>query len=174
MPRKKITLEEAYAVFEQHGLQVKQIVPMQTDAVAVQPADLVDIPPYGYKEKPKAAKVFNDVVKISLRCRHSISQGGFLVANDKSMGIQGNSVETYGPGIVYVSSELAQHLLHKDAMAVQTENDMLSPQFKSRVIVQRGRQFVPMLVSDDPSFRMSQQYFDADTQQYGYQGILLS
>lgn len=171
MPKKKITLDEAYAVFEQHGLQVEVKGLTPTNAVTLQPSDLVEQPIAPHKPAFGGKTNNPTTIKITLYCKHSIARGGFLVVNEGEKSVEGNSIETYGPGVISVPIELAAQLQHQDAVARQAEANMLSSTFKSKVIVQRGKQYVPLLVSDEPDFRMSRQYFDNDVPQY--QGIPL-
>jgi len=124
MPRKKITLEEAYGVFEEHGLQVK------VEAIAI--PDNSELPQktkassttYGLiKDSP--TKVGNSTVKIMLYARHSVGSGGIMTVADGDKHIENAGVQSYGPGVSYVPATLANHLLHQDGLAKQADKRML-------------------------------------------------
>ncbi len=129
MPRKKITLEEAFAVFEQHGLQVK--------VQAVTEPDIVVPSEEPIKKVHTPTKLGNNTVKIALYAKHSVGSGGMMTGLKGEQQIEHAGVETYGPGIAYVPVALANHLLHQDALARQSDERMLDRQQRCYVVAPR-------------------------------------
>lgn len=153
MPRRKITLDEAYAVFEQHGLKVR--------VEAVQP-ELPIVPVDHLFEQPapppvKPRKIGNQLVRINLRTRQTITSGGhpILDAKGKTIAVEGQAFHEYGPGPCVVPSELAGDLLYQDALAVEADRKFLSPEFRSYVILPVGGRNVGRYISNDPAFDLS-------------------
>jgi hypothetical protein len=155
MPRRKISLEEAYAVFEQHGLQVEISGIQKLEEPAI-PQQSLFAQPYGVPEKAER-KVGKHTVRIVLHTQQTITSGGEAVyEGSKLIRIDGQSAVTYGPGIVYVPTEIAGDLLHQDQLARRADADFLSTTFKSYVITgtSDGRH-VAKLASVDQNFDMS-------------------
>ena len=158
MPRKKISLEEAYAVFEQHGLQVEISGIAKPEEPAVPQSALFERP-YGMPEKPEGAKrVGKHMVRIALHTKQTISSGGNAVysPDGKLVRIDGQESVSYGPGIVVVPAEIAGDLQHQDQLAQRADANLFSATFKSYVIVNTadGRS-VAKLASTDQFFDMS-------------------
>lgn len=153
MPRKKITIEEAFAVFEREGLKVR--------IEAIQPeipqSRLQDFLETEEPLKPRAEVVSKKFIKVTLFAAHTIGNGGETVVNaDGTKHVINNGIESYGPGIVTVPTHLAQHLLHQDMLARRADNrtfgrEMLSfavyPQRTNYGVVNTAR-----LVSLDSGF----------------------
>jgi hypothetical protein len=160
MPKKKISLEEAFKVFEEAGLEVevKGILQKREKAHI---ADFIEQPdaqstsaPYGMVSHETAKNI-----KITLYAKHSIASSGTMTEKNGVKSITGNTIETYGPGIVTVPSDLAGQLLHQDCIARQTDERMLDRKFRSYVILQQrtaqGMMNKGVLVSEDDGFSMS-------------------
>lgn len=130
MPRRKITLEEALEVVRQAGLAVQPV----SDAAVVpisEPDKVLDYTQYPPKPRPSIEAQPVQVprpreVHVVLYARHTIA----AAAN-------GGTMQAYGPGRCSVSPELADHLLHQDMLARQADDNMLSRQFKSYLVVEK-------------------------------------
>ncbi len=156
MPRRKITLEEAFAVFEQHGLQV--------EVKAVQ-QDQPEVPLSSFLEPvevsaPVPQTVSKKLIKITLFAQHTVGSGGQTVRNSKGdSDVVNNGVETYGPGICTVPIYLAQHLLYQDALARAADDRMLEKTMRNYIIVPKvtsqGVVNCGILAAVDSSFDMS-------------------
>lgn len=159
MPRRKISLEEAYAVFEQHNLQVEIRGIEKPEAPLIPQSALFETAPssqpYGVATPRRVGK---HTVRIALHTKQTITSGGEAVydVKGKLIRIDGQKVESYGPGFVYVPAEIAGDLQHQDQLAVKADSDFLSPVFKSYVILgtSDGRH-VARQASADHSFDMS-------------------
>jgi hypothetical protein len=155
MPKRKITLDEAFAVFEQHGLQVevKAVIPAETykeqladflvqDEIAIEPT-----------------VEHKHLVRVTLHAQHTVGSGGQMEGTGKNQHVVNNGIQSYGPGICHVPVNLAQHLLHQDGLARQADERLLDRKFRSFVIVQRrtmqGIQNVGINVSEEASFDLS-------------------
>lgn len=152
MPRRKITLEEAFSVFEEHGLKVK-VEAVQQDTPASPLADFLEetVPTVPLPQQLSAKRV-----KITLYAQHSIACGGRLVkGTDGESHIEGNTLETYGPGIVTVPATLAAQLLHQDGLARDADEHMLDRKLRTYVVVPHGSSHRAIKVSEDSSFDMS-------------------
>lgn len=155
MPKRKITLEEAYAVFEQHGLEVevrgiqqqKQSEPLTAFLEGTQEPEI----PIAYEGKK--------TVTIPLYAPHSIGNGGETVTIDGQKQVINNGIETYGPGMVTVPAHLAQHLLHQDMLARRGDERMLENKVRTYVVrpmrTSQGTINVARHVSSDNSFDLS-------------------
>jgi hypothetical protein len=157
MPRKKITLEEAFAVFEQHGLQV-EVKAVQQDQPVAQLSDFLEDVSIPQVQLP--IQVSKKLIKITLYARHSIANGGQLVKQpDGTTHVINNGVESYGPGVIIVPADIAQQLLHQDGLARQADEHLLDRKLRSYVIVPRETQYGTIncgyRVSEDSSFDMS-------------------
>jgi len=133
MPKRKISIEDAFAALEAAGIQV------QVKKVAEQPQpqqrklDYTQYPPV-----PVVAQVFDSHVKITLYAKHMVGSGGCLTTTaDGSQQVQEAGVASYGPGVVTVPVELAQHLLHQDSLARQADAAMLDNTAKRYVVAER-------------------------------------
>src|SRR5260221_5737566 len=106
MAKKKITLEEAFAVFEQHGLKVEVTAAVDTtDPSAPQLADFLDTKQQmDYTQYPPVPKVISTKkTQITLHAKHSVGSGGYMVkGDDGQMHAEQQGVESYGPGICTV------------------------------------------------------------------------
>lgn len=156
MPKKKITLDEAFAVFEQHGLKVK-VEAVQIDQP---PVDLSAFLQDDTQPTALPEKVGNTQVKITLFSAHTVGNGGeSIIKPDGSRDIINNGVQTYGPGVVTVPLHLVHHLLHQDMLARQGDEKMLDRTFRSFVILPRyntvGMVQCGVQVSEDGGFNMS-------------------
>ena len=137
MPRRKITIEEAFSVLHNAGIQV-QVKSVDTTE---QPAPEIirrPVRPYGYApvvdEKPHAK-----FVKITLHARHSVGSGGVSVSGINGRQIEQSTAQTYGPGIgISVPTHIAAHLLHQDMLAQQADDRMLETRQRSYLVVQKS------------------------------------
>lgn len=135
MPKRKITLEEAFAVFEREGLQV--------EVKAVQ-LDQEEVPLSDFLEEGQAAPVpltepvNSKMVKITLYAAHSIASGGRIHLDKNGNKVTTNNiVETYGPGVITVPISLAQHLLAQDGLARNADERTFDRKFRSFIIIPR-------------------------------------
>jgi hypothetical protein len=156
MPKKKITLEEAYAVFEQHGLEV------EVKAIAPSPqkeslASFLDIEP-----EQQGAVIAEDkrTLKITLYAAHTIGNGGETITErDGTKHVVNNGIVQYGPGVVTVPLHLAQHLLHQDLLARRGDERMLDNRMRTYVVrpmrTSQGTINVARQVSNDTNFDFS-------------------
>ena len=156
MPKRKITLDEAFAVFEQHGLQVE--VKAVSDERVNEPltAFLEDTT----VKPPIIEELSAKHIKITLFAAHSIGSGGSInIMPDGSKQTVNNGIQTYGPGIVTVPAQLAQHLLHQDMLARRADDRMLENRVRQYVVTPKrtmhGNINVARHVSNDSSFDMS-------------------
>lgn len=135
MPRKKISIEQAFQVLEDAGIQVQvKSVKEEPLPVKVQHPDI-----FKNKQQPESAvqKVNNTTVKIKLFAKHSIGSGGFLVAGSEGRQIESAGVQTYGPGVCTVPIALVDQLLYADAAARAADERMLEKEQRSYLITQR-------------------------------------
>lgn len=135
MPRKKISIEQAFQVLEEAGIQVQvQSVKETAAPVKVQHPDI-------FKNKqadnPVLQKIGSNSVKLKLFAKHSIGSGGFLVAGPDGKQIENAGVQTYGPGVCTVPAYLVEQLLHADAAARAADERMLEKEQRSYLITQR-------------------------------------
>lgn len=155
MPRRKITLEDAYAVFEQHGVPesaIRKVVAEQQNTAQAEPLSAF-LEDSTAEENPVAKQVSYRKVKITLRAAHTISKGGYLKEVNGEQVIEGNSVETYGPGVITVDSRLAEQLLHQDMLAIRADERMLDRTFRSYVLVPSAQGANSAIcVSEDSNF----------------------
>lgn len=156
MPKRKITLEDAYAVFEQHGLKV-EVKATQSDQPRIPLSDFLE--PVE-QSLPVATPAGKTNVRITLYAAHTVGNGGQITVNangDKS--VTNNGIETYGPGVVTVPATIAQHLLHQDQLAQQADARMLESTMRNYIIVHKstshGAMNCGILVAQDNSFNMS-------------------
>jgi hypothetical protein len=160
MPKRKISLEEAFKVFEDAGLEV-EIKGILAQREKANIADFIEQP----QSKSTSAQygiVSSETtknIKITLYAKHSIASSGTMTEENGVKKITGNTIQTYGPGIVTVPSDLASQLLHQDCIARQTDERMLDRKFRSYVILQQrtaqGMMNKGVLVSEDDGFSMS-------------------
>ena len=139
MPKRKITLEEAFAVFEQHGLQV-EVKGVEKDTPEVELSAFLEST--GEQPIQLPQPVGKRLVKITLYAAHTIASAGesFVDKNGKEHLIN-MGVESYGPGVVTVPVELAQQLLHQDGLARQGDERMLDRKLRSFAIIPRVTQY---------------------------------
>jgi hypothetical protein len=171
MPRRKITLDEAYAVFEQHGLKVKVEAVAQQEPL-IQPEELFEKP---LQPEPLPQKVGKKTVRINLRTKQTTSSCGNPIYNSegKVVGVQQNPVFLdYGPGWCYVPVELAAELLRRDAEAVEADRRFLSSEFRSYAILPApGGKHVGVLVSTEGGFDLSGFLGEVSNRGASYQAI---
>lgn len=155
MPKRKITLQEAFDVIHQHGLdvEVKGVVDDTPSPINIADSFVIEkeiTPPVIQQKKS---------VKITLYASHTVSCGGFMVGKGEDKHVEGNSIETYGPGVVTVDNDLAQHLLHQDMLARQADERFLDRRMRSYIVMpirtQNGLVNAGIHVSNDPSFDLS-------------------
>jgi len=162
MPKRKITLAEAFDVLEQHGLtvEVKQVntTPAATlaDFTEPQPQPVVRGGPYGVPTghvvtANKKAKM----VKVVLHAQHTIGSGGTDIGDGKQHHVVNNGVLTYGPGVVEVPEHLSHHLLHQDQLARQADDRTFDRNVRSYVVMLDGTRNVGRYVSRDNNFDLS-------------------
>lgn len=163
MPRRKISIEEAYAVFEQHGLQV-EVKGLQQHEPIVQKDELFEKRrgrKTGFEKlipSNQASHVGRTNTRIFLHTKQTIATGGTAVydAHGHLVRVDGQENRQYGPGYCVVLTEIAGELLYQDQLARQADHDLLSGTHKSRVILATadGRS-VAHQVSNEYSFDMS-------------------
>lgn len=117
MPRRKITIEEAFATLESAGINVQVKKPDVDEPVIL---DTIK-PSYGNTYGIPQETLGGKLVKVKLYAKHTV----------------GSSGQSYGPGVVTVSSSIAQHLLHQDGLAVEADAKLLDRQQHSYLVVQR-------------------------------------
>lgn len=136
MPRRKISIEEAFKVLEEAGipLQVKQgdtvlpeRIPVDTNTQHAPIAKQADV----------SRLTKGKLVKVTLFAKHSVGSGGVATVHDGEKMVEHAGVQTYGPGVCVVSAELASHLLSADAAARAADARMLEREQRSYLIVQR-------------------------------------
>ena len=133
MPRRKITLEEAFKVIESHGLDV-EVKAVKVESLPQKPK--IDI----FKNSPSSevkVKVEAKTATIALFAKHSVSSGGHLVVGLDGKQIESAGGETYGPGVCTVPTELVQYLLYQDNLAKECDARMLEKTQRSYLIVER-------------------------------------
>lgn len=153
MPRRKITLEDAYRIFDEHGLHVE--VTPAPPAIPLDHADLFEHPAPPVQPPVPLAR---GMVRIVLHAKHSIATGGFpiLDKSGKTIGVDGAGVTYYGPGPCTVPAYLAGDLMHQDQLAQHADAMFLDRTFRSRIIIPATNgQNIARLVSEDPYFDMS-------------------
>jgi hypothetical protein len=156
MPKRKITLDEAFAVFEQHGLQVE--VKAICDDVENEP--LTAFLEQGDEVQPTTEELSTKHIKITLFSSHTIGSGGEIkLMPDGTKQAVNNGIQTYGPGVVTVPAHLATHLLHQDMLARRADDRMLESRVRQYVVTAKrtihGNVNVARHVSNDSSFDMS-------------------
>jgi hypothetical protein len=156
MPKRKITLQEAFDVIEQHGLQV------QVSAVNTQPAatlaDFIETPVTHVVPDDKVVVTANKkakVVKVVLHAQHTVGSGGINVGTTQHPQVVNNGVLTYGPGVVEVPEYLSHHLLHQDQLARQADDRTFDRNTRSYVVMLDGTRNVARYVSRDNNFDLS-------------------
>ena len=118
MPKRKITIEEAFAALDSAGISVqvkKPDVPDIEEPVVAPTVSYSEV--YGIPQEKLGGKL----IKVKLYAKHTVGSNG----------------QSYGPGIITVPSSMAQHLLHQDGLAVDADNKMLDRQQHSYLVVQR-------------------------------------
>ena len=156
MPKRKITLDEAFAVFEQHGLQV-EVKAVREDEPTEQLSAFLET---GDTPQPIAEQVSKKTIKVTLFAAHSVGNGGeMVVGTDGIKHVINNGIATYGPGVVNVPAHLAQHLLHQDMLAKRADERMLERRVRQYVVTPKATALgvinVARHVSNDSSFDMS-------------------
>lgn len=156
MPKRKITLEEAFAAFEQHGLQV-EVRAVKEDIPTEQLSAFLEI---NEEAQPIVEELSTKHIKVTLFAAHTVGNGGSIqVMPDGSKQVVNNGIQTFGPGIVTVPANLATHLLHQDMLARRADDRMLESRVRQYVVVPRrtmhGTVNCAKHVSNDSSFDMS-------------------
>lgn len=155
MPKRKITLEEAYAVFDQHGLEVEVRGIQQSKAVEPLVSFLEN---EGEIERPQVEEG-KKTVKITLFAAHTIGNGGEIVTSHGQTRLINNGIIQYGPGIVTVPTHLATHLLHQDLLARRSDERLLESKVRTYAVLPiqtaNGSINVARHVSSDSSFDLS-------------------
>jgi NifU-like protein involved in Fe-S cluster formation len=139
MAKRKISIDEAFKVFEEAG------IPLQAKPVDVSQQLPTQIPVEDAAHTAKAtqhnnvAKLTNNkLVKVTLFAKHSVGSGGTATVNaDGDKVVEHAGVQTYGPGICIVNADLASHLLSADQSAKAADARMLEREQRSYLIVQR-------------------------------------
>jgi hypothetical protein len=162
MPKRKITLAEAFDVLEQHGLTVEvkhvDIAPAATlaDFIEPQPQPVVRGGTYGLPAgNVVTANKKARMVKVVLHAQHTIGSGGDNVGTKEHPQVVNNGVLTYGPGIVEVPEHLSHHLLHQDQLARQADDRTFDRNVRSYVVMLDGTRNVGRYVSRDNNFDLS-------------------
>lgn len=140
MPRKKISIEEAFAALQAAGINV-QVKPAQPEPEQLEPdIELFEEPPLATRQAihyGRQRKIGSSNVKITLYAAHTIGSSGYTVGVGADKHVESNGVLTYGPGVVTVPNDIAAHLLHQDGLARQADAKLLDPTFRSFLIVER-------------------------------------
>jgi hypothetical protein len=126
MPRRKISIEEAIQLVkrERPGL-LRQEIAYAPEVITA-------------SEKPVLKRIGTTTVVITLHSQHSIGCGGSLVVDEAGeKSIAENTYQTYGPGVVTVSSKIAGQLLHQDMLARQADKRMLETEQRSYLVQER-------------------------------------
>jgi hypothetical protein len=133
MPRREISLEEAFAAFEKRGLKVE--VMTVEPVTPPQPDPIVDRPRAAdtYSNR-KSVKVGESLVRVTLHARHIIGSGGSMVGEGKSATVTGNTSQTYGPGVCYVKPDLASDLLYRDQEAKRADERFLDKTARTFIV----------------------------------------
>ena len=132
MPKRKITLDEAFAVFEQHGLQV-EVKAVQQSAPTTPLSEFLE--PV-VEDKPAVQQTNKKTVKITLFATHTVGNGGeSVVDSNGNKTVINSGVQTYGPGVCTVPLALAQHLLHQDILAREADERMLEKTMRNYVVM---------------------------------------
>lgn len=135
MPRKKISIEEAFQVLEQAGIQVQvQSVKEPVVPVKVQHPDIFK---NTQPDKTVLHNMGNTAIKVKLFAKHSVSCGGSFTVGPDGKQIEGAGTQTYGPGICTVPRSVAEQLLHADAAARAADERMLEKEQRSYLITQK-------------------------------------
>lgn len=150
MPRRKISVEDAFQALQKAGINV-QPVPVEPEPVVPKK---VYSNPYGLP--PKSVRQTGPrTVRVELYAKHTVGSGGEqVVGADGHKQTVNNGVVTYGPGVCQVPVGLAKHLLHQDAMAKEADERFLSSKPRYCLVVQKvdqngNRYAVPVEVSLD-------------------------
>jgi hypothetical protein len=156
MPKRKITLDEAFAVFERHGLQV-EVRAVKDDTPTEQLSAFLEVEE---GEQPTTEELSNKWIKVTLFAAHTVGSGGSItVMPDGSRQVINNGIQTYGPGIVTIPANIATHLLHQDMLARRADDRMLESRVRQYVVVPRrtvnGTINCARHLSNDASFDMS-------------------
>lgn len=107
MPRRKITIEEAFRTLDEAGIRV-----------SVQP-------------KVEEPQVIETPIRVSRTTRSNSKQQRIILFAKHCVGDN-----IYGPGEVVVTNEMASHLLYQDQQAREYDRSFRSTEFKCRVVAQ--------------------------------------
>jgi hypothetical protein len=162
MPKRKISIAEAYAAFEERGFQVeikavnKEPPATLADFTEPQPQPVVRGGPYGVPTgNVVTANKKAKMVKVVLHAQHTIGSGGTDIGDGKQHHVVNNGVLTYGPGVVEVPEHLSHHLLHQDQLARQADDRTFDRNVRSYVVMLDGTRNVGRYVSRDNNFDLS-------------------
>lgn len=155
MPRRKITVEEAFAALEQAGIQV-QVKAVSNEAIGQEQFEA----PVVEEAKPALQHRFGTTtVRLELHAQHSISAGGVLVGKKGEQQVVDGTVVTYGPGVCWVPAQYAQHLAYQDMVARQADDRLLDRAMRSYVVAyvrdSTGVKNIGLPVSRDQQFDLS-------------------
>jgi len=136
MPRRKISIEEAFDVLQQAGINV-QVKPSVEEHIQPTPPEV---------KRERKGQIFQSPVqhplskttKLTLWAKHSIGSGGSTVVNADGKSIENAGVQTYGPGVCYVPNEYVGHLMHQDQAAKAADDRMLDRTQRSYLVVRRA------------------------------------
>jgi len=136
MPRKKISIEQAFQVLEEAGIQI-QVKSVKEQPTSVAPVQHPNIFKNTQPDKTILQKVNTTTVKVRLFAKHSIGNGGNLVAGENGKQVENSGVQVYGPGVCDVPKYLLESLLYADAQARVADERMLEREQRSYLITQR-------------------------------------
>lgn len=136
MPKRKISLEEAFAAFEQHGLEVEVKGVVNHDVTTSDASDSFEVAETPAQQLPIGKGQKAKYVTVTLHASHMVGCGGMTDANDRL--ISAGSHEQYGPGVCKVPVAIAQHLLHQDQLARQADARFLEREQRNYIIMPHG------------------------------------
>lgn len=127
MPRRKISIEDAFNVLQQAGVNV-QVKPQ---------VEQVTVPVKAIKEPLFPIKVSAKLIKVKLYSKHSIGSGGSMVTSVDGKQIANAGVETYGPGVCNVPREIVGQILAQDRLAQDADEKMLDKTQRSYLVLRK-------------------------------------
>lgn len=135
MPRRKISVEQAFQVLEEAGIQVQ--VRSVKETIQPEKVQHPDIFKNTQSDKTILRKVGNTAVTVKLFAKHSIGSGGSIVVGSDGKRVENAGVQTYGPGVCTVPVHLVEQLLYADAQARAADERMLEREQRSYLITQK-------------------------------------
>jgi hypothetical protein len=142
MARRKISIDEAFAVLQAAGINV-QVKPVEVVELVEQQVDSVQAP---IKRKGQIFPVHSTKgntnqqpkqTKVTLFCKHTVGNGGYQIKDETGVQTVQQGVVTYGPGVCMVPAELVEHLLYQDSLARKADERMLEKTQRSYLIVRK-------------------------------------